>query len=550
MAYETRDVLDRVDRFPRVDIIHRPTPLRKLERLSARLGGPEIYVKRDDLTGLAFGGNKSRKLEFIIPDMLDKKADVVITWASLQSNWCMQTAAAARTFGIKPVLVLFKTYDLPAAADGNLLLDVILEADIRVLEAEKAKVVKSAQAFAVLEEAAREVRAQGHRPYLVPVGGSLVRGDMDKPLGAVSYVAAFAEIIEEMRAAGSNPDFIVHSTGSGGTQAGLVVGARALTRRCRVIGISVSDPKGPFSDDVLEIARAADEALGLGLGILPDDVTVFDEYMGQGYGVVDKAVAETIRLVFQTEGIVLDPVYTAKAMIGLRDLIKTGFFKTTDKVVFLHTGGTPALFPNRDKIFNFLVQESLDRAAQAARPASSPSSGQAVDLDRLRDEQVERLEAAPGQDEDDAAFAALDPSGGGELLQGGERRRGFRAGRRGLRAAASSRWASSISSSVTARSMSVALADHPQDGVAGRRGRDWRWRGRSSGPRPAVRISEALVESADERGAALGLDADDRWDRSVIKPSRSRSAKPRMRPSRCPPELSGTTTVRGARRPS
>jgi D-cysteine desulfhydrase/L-cysteate sulfo-lyase len=204
-AYKTHDVLGRVGRFPRVDLIHRPTPLRKLERLTARLGGPEIYIKRDDLTGLAFGGNKSRKLEFIIRDMLEKRADVVITWGSLQSNWCMQTAAAARTFGIKPVLVLFKTNDLPPAVDGNLLLDVILGADIRILEAEKGKVVKSAQAMSVLEEAAREVRGQGHRPYLVPVGGSLVRGDMDKPLGAVSYVAAFAEIADEMRAGGIEP---------------------------------------------------------------------------------------------------------------------------------------------------------------------------------------------------------------------------------------------------------------------------------------------------------------------------------------------------------
>lgn len=355
MAYKIQDVLGRIDSFPRVDLIHRPTPLRKLERLTARLGGPDIYVKRDDLTGLAFGGNKSRKLEFIVRDMLEKKADVVITWASLQSNWCMQTAAAARTFGIRPILILFKTSDLPAGADGNLLLDVILDADIRILETEKGKIVKSAQALDVLEEAAREVRGQGHRPYLVPVGGSLVRGDMDKPLGAVSYVAAFAELLGQMEAAGAEPDYIVHATGSGGTQGGLVVGARALTAGCQVVGISVSDPKGPFSDDVLEIARATDEALGLGLEIRPEDVVVFDEYIGDGYGIVDKAVADVIRMIFQTEGIVLDPVYTAKAMLGLIDLVKTGFFKKTDKIVFIHTGGTPALFPNKDKIFRFLV---------------------------------------------------------------------------------------------------------------------------------------------------------------------------------------------------
>lgn len=358
MAYTTRDILDRADRFPHVDIIHRPTPFRKLDRLSARLGGPEIYVKRDDLTGLAFGGNKSRKLEFIVGDMLEKKADVVITWGSLQSNWCMQTAAAARSFGLKPILVLFKPADLPAAADGNVLLDVVLDADLRILAAEKGRSVKAPQAMEILEGLGREVRAQGHRPYLVPVGGSLVRGDMDKPLGAASYAVAFAELLEQTRAAGFEPDYVVHATGSGGTQAGLLVGAKALCPSCRIIGISVSDPKSPFSDDVLEIARATGEAFGLGLGIMAEDVTVFDEYLGEGYGVVDKAVAETIRLVFQTEGIVLDPVYTAKAMIGLRDLIKTGFFNPKDKVVFMHTGGTPALFPNREKLFEFLVKKA------------------------------------------------------------------------------------------------------------------------------------------------------------------------------------------------
>jgi 1-aminocyclopropane-1-carboxylate deaminase/D-cysteine desulfhydrase-like pyridoxal-dependent ACC family enzyme len=290
--------------------------------------------------------------------MLEKKADVVITWAGFQSNWCMQTAAAARTFGIKPILMLFKAVDQPATADGNVLLDVILDADIRILQAEKGQIVKSAQAMEILDEAGRDVRGQGHKPYLVPVGGSLVRGDMDKPLGAISYVGAFAELIEQMRSGGAEPDYIIHATGSGGTQAGLAVGARAMTTGCRVLGISVSDPKGPFSDDVLEIARTTDEVLGLGLGILPDDITVFDEYLGEGYGVVDRAIAEVIRLVFQTEGIVLDPVYTGKAMIGLIDLIKTGFFKPTDKVVFVHTGGTPALFPNREKIFNFLMKKS------------------------------------------------------------------------------------------------------------------------------------------------------------------------------------------------
>jgi D-cysteine desulfhydrase family pyridoxal phosphate-dependent enzyme len=343
-----------VDKFPRVELIHKPTPFRKLERLTAELGGPEIYIKREDLTGLGFGGNKGRKLEFILRDMIDKRADTVITWASLQSNWCMQTAAAARTAGIKPILVLFKTYDLAPGYDGNLLLDYILGAEIRIQEAQKGKVVKPEQVLAMLGAIAGEVKRGGGRPYIVSVGGSRVLGDMDRPLGAISYINAFREVKDQAAAAGFEPDYVVHSTGSGGTQAGLVIGAKALTDRCRVIGISVSDPQGPFAQEVLEIARAADEALGLRLGIEPADVIVLDKYIRDGYGIVDREVAEVIRLVFTREGIVLDPVYTAKAMAGLVDLIKSGYFKPTDKVVFFHTGGTPALFPNREKIVEFL----------------------------------------------------------------------------------------------------------------------------------------------------------------------------------------------------
>ncbi len=353
-SYSLEQIRERLDRFPRVELIHRPTPLRKLGALSALLGGPDIFIKRDDLTGLAFGGNKSRKLEYIVADMLAKRADVVVTWASLQSNWCMQTAAAARRFGIRPVLVLFATSEAGPVADGNLLLDRILEAEIRVRPAERGKVVRPEQAMGALEEAAAEVRRRGLRPYLVPVGGSLPLGDMDRPLGAVAYVDAFVELMEQARALGTRMDAVVHSTGSGGTQAGLLVGARALAGSLPVVGISASDPRGPFSEDVLTIARATDECLGLGLGLVPGDVVVFDDYIKGGYGVVDREVAETIRLVFQKEGIVLDPVYTAKAMAGLIDLIAKGYFRKGQNVVFFHTGGTPALFPHRDRILELL----------------------------------------------------------------------------------------------------------------------------------------------------------------------------------------------------
>lgn len=356
--YTREEILGRIDAFRTISLCHLPTPLRKLENLSKALEGPDIYIKRDDLTGLAFGGNKSRKLEFIVGDMLEKKADTVLTWASLQSNWCMQTATAARMFGIQPILFLFKTYDLPPGPDGNLLLDVILGADIRFRDAPKGKVVKPEQVFAVMEAAAEDLRREGHRPYLVSVGGSLVRGDMDKPLGAISYVRAFSEMQDQALSQGIQVDAVVHSTGSGGTQAGLLVGARAITETCRVVGISVSDEREPFTKVVREIAQDTLDTLGIDASVDDEDIIVFDDYIRAGYGIVDREVSEVIRLVFQTEGIVLDPVYTSKAMVGLRDLVRKGVFKKGESVVFFHTGGTPALFPNRENILKSLESES------------------------------------------------------------------------------------------------------------------------------------------------------------------------------------------------
>jgi D-cysteine desulfhydrase family pyridoxal phosphate-dependent enzyme len=312
-------------------------------------------MKRDDLTGLAFGGNKSRKLEYIIPDVLEKGADVIITWASLQSNWCLQTAAAARRFGIIPVLVLFKTYELPEEFDGNLLLDYILEAEIKIKEAEMGRVVSLEDVDEVLKEVKFEVEEWGHTPYVAPIGGSMVWGSMKEPLGAISYAQAFAEMIEQTESLGFQPDFVVHATGSGGTQAGLVVGAKALTPDTKVLGISVSEEKDQFSRDVYTIAQETEQALDVDIALNKEaDIHVLDEYLGEGYGIVTRDVSETIRQVSVKEGIFLDPVYTGKAMTGLFDLIKNGTVKNKDKVVFFHTGGTAALFPNKHKLTSYL----------------------------------------------------------------------------------------------------------------------------------------------------------------------------------------------------
>ena len=355
LTHSLSDFQDKIQAFPRVDLIHLPTPIQKLENLSKELGGPDIYMKRDDLTGLAFGGNKSRKLEFIIHDVLEKGADVIITWASLQSNWCLQTAAAARKFGITPILVLFKTYELPEEYDGNLLLDFILKADIKIREAEVGKVVKQEDVDEILEEVVFEVKEWGHTPYVAPIGGSMVSCSMDKPLGAISYALAYAEMLEQTESMGFQPDYIVHATGSGGTQAGLAVGAKALTPNTQILGISVSEDKETFSQDVFTIAQDTLKALDVDIALnKEEDIHVLDEYLGEGYGIITKDVSDAIRQVSVKEGIFLDPVYTGKAMTALFDLVNNGTIKKGDKVVFFHTGGTAALFPYKHKLTSFL----------------------------------------------------------------------------------------------------------------------------------------------------------------------------------------------------
>ena len=353
-AISASEMKKRIGEFAKIKLINSPTPFQKLENLSHNLEGPEIFVKRDDLTGLAFGGNKSRKLEFIIQDALNKKADVILTWASVQSNWCLQTAAAARKFGLKPMLILFKTDELPEEYDGNLLLDFILDADIRIREAEKGKVVNIEEAYEALEELVKEIKEEGYNPYVAPIGGSMVGGSMEHPLGAISYVEAFMEMLEQAETQKVEVDYIIHASGSGSTQAGLVVGAKALKENIKVLGISVSEEKESYGKDVLTIAQDTVKALHLDITVSKEDIVILDEYIKEGYGIVNKEVSEAIRLVAISEGIMLDPSYTSKAAIALFDLIKKGYFKKEDIVVFFHTGGTPALFANKQNLVNFL----------------------------------------------------------------------------------------------------------------------------------------------------------------------------------------------------
>ncbi len=356
-AYSIPELKKKIQKFPKQDLIHLPTPFNKLENLTKELGGPNIYIKRDDMTGLAFGGNKSRKLEFIMQDVLEKKADVIITWAGLQSNWCLQTAAAARKFGITPILILFNVYDLPEEYDGNLLLDLILSADIRIKEMGKGSVLHLEDVGEILEEAAVEVKESGHAPYIAPIGGSAAGGSMENPLGAISYVSACVELMEQAEKKGMNVDYIIHASGSGGTQAGLAVGAKGLSDSTKVLGVSVSEEKSTYTDYVWDIAKDTAAAMDIELELTKNDIIVFDEYLGAGYGEVNKEVAEAVRFMSMREGIFLDPVYTGKAMVALIDLVKKGHFQRENNVVFFHTGGTPALFPNKHKLGKFLSKQ-------------------------------------------------------------------------------------------------------------------------------------------------------------------------------------------------
>jgi D-cysteine desulfhydrase family pyridoxal phosphate-dependent enzyme len=311
-----------------------PTPLERMERLTGTLKGPEIWIKRDDQTGLATGGNKTRKLEFLIADALAQDASVVLTAGAAQSNHCRQTAAAAARAGLECVLALRGEAIPREQWRGNLLLDDLLGARIWWGGAEDDAIA--------LEAAAEAERAAGQKPYAIPVGGS-------NAVGAAAYAQAFEELWDQMRAqgAGYDPvefDRVLFASGSGGTQAGLIIGAKACGYGGQVLGISVSRTRELLREKVSVLLEPTAAGLGLDLTFSPEDVQVNDDYLGGGYGVLTEAEREAVRLVARKEGILLDPVYTGKAMAGLLGLVRQGEIGTDERVLFWHTGGIPALF--------------------------------------------------------------------------------------------------------------------------------------------------------------------------------------------------------------
>jgi D-cysteine desulfhydrase family pyridoxal phosphate-dependent enzyme len=318
---------------PRTRLITLPTPLQEAPRLREALGGadrcPTILIKRDDLTGLAFGGNKGRKLEFLIADALAQGATWLITTGAAQSNHARMTAAAARLAGLSATLVLSAKVAQPDV-QGNLLLDHLLGAEVRIVPSDT-------DMDAAMVEVADELRAAGERPYIIPGGGS-------NAVGTFGYVAATLEIMGQLFAQGAGPSRLYYASGSRGTQAGLVLGAKHYHAPYRVHGIGVSPGDKEKRVRALTIANDAAERLGIPTRIVDADLLNDDSQIGAGYGIPTEGCLEAIHLLARHEAVFLDPVYSAKAMAGLIADIRSGAIAPTETVIFLHTGGTPALF--------------------------------------------------------------------------------------------------------------------------------------------------------------------------------------------------------------
>ena len=326
-----------LSRFPRVSLAHLPTPLEHLPRLSKYLNGPEIYVKRDDCTGLGTGGNKTRKLEFLIADAQKKNADVIITQGAVQSNHARQTAAAAAKLGFQCELVFEKRVIDASSAymkSGNVFLDQLFGANIR-------EVTKGSDMNEEMEKVASEIRSNGQTPYIIPGGGS-------NPIGALGYVDCVLELIAQANEQSLVIDSIVHATGSAGTQAGIVVGAKAMNSNIPVLGIGVNASQEIQEEKVFQLACETSDYMGVSGLVKRDDIVANCDYVGDGYGIPTEGMNDAVLLLARLEGLLFDPVYSGKGLAGMIDLIDQGYFKDQDNIVFIHTGGATGLFAYHD----------------------------------------------------------------------------------------------------------------------------------------------------------------------------------------------------------
>jgi len=328
-------------RYPRRFLAHLPTPLERLDRLSELLGGPEIWIKRDDCTGLSTGGNKTRKLEFLMAEAELQGVDMVMTQGATQSNHARQTAAFACKLGMACHILLEDrtgSNDPNYNNSGNVLLDHLHGATTE-------RYRSGPDMNAELEKVAQTYRDQGKKVYTIPGGGS-------NPTGALGYVNCALEMLVQFNERGLKVDHIVHATGSAGTQAGLITGLKAMNAGIPLLGIGVRAPKAKQEENVFNLATATSRKLGCEGVVQREDVVANTDYVGEGYGIPTEGGLEAIAMFAELEAILLDPVYSAKGAAGFIDLIRKGHFRKDEKVVFLHTGGSVALF-GYDASFDF-----------------------------------------------------------------------------------------------------------------------------------------------------------------------------------------------------
>lgn len=328
-----KDLAIQLAKFPRVALGHLPTPLEPMDRLSELLGGPRLWVKRDDCTGLSSGGNKTRKLEYLMADAQAKGADTIITQGATQSNHARQTAAASAKLGMGCHILLEDrtgSNDASYIMSGNVLLD-------RLHGASVSKRGGGTDMNAEMQALAATLSDEGKKPYIIPGGGS-------NPIGALGYVNCARELVEQANGMGLHIDALVHATGSSGTQAGLVAGLAAIQSDIHLLGIGVRAPQEKQEGMVFDLAQRTLSHLGATGKITPSDVRANCDYVGAGYGIPTEGMVVALKLLAETEGLLFDPVYSGKGLDGLLDLIRKGYFDGMSNVVFLHTGGSAALF--------------------------------------------------------------------------------------------------------------------------------------------------------------------------------------------------------------
>jgi D-cysteine desulfhydrase len=323
----------------RIELANLPTKIQKLDRLSKLLGGPNIYIKRDDQTGIEFSGNKVRKLEFSVKEALDNGCNLLITCGGIQSNHARATAAAAAKLGMKSFLVLRGTEDLPV--DGNYFLNKLLGADILLISADDYR----NRRFEIMREIGEGMCQKGYKPYIIPEGAS-------NGIGSFGYYKAMQEIINQENEMGLHFDAIVSAVGSGGTYGGMFLANKALNNNADIYGVNVCDDETYFKDRIYEILNESLSYMNYNIKFTRDEIKIIDGYVGRGYALSRPEELDCIYEIAKLEGIILDPVYTGKAMYGLTEEIKKGRFNNSDNILFIHTGGLFGLFPQRE-LFNF-----------------------------------------------------------------------------------------------------------------------------------------------------------------------------------------------------